>query len=400
MTLPERCSVAIIGGGPAGSALAALLAAQGRRPILLERDNFPRPKLCGEFLSMEAQGLLARIGCMEEVKALRPVPLTRARFFSPSGHEAAFDLGAQAWGLSRTALDESLFRHAQKRGALAFEGAAVTRLTPMGEGALLEVTLRRSDGTVGVSRLRAERVVAAYGRRNGLDKTLGRADASRRRSFVGYKLHHKLRPGANAAAASLTGTVEIHLFDGGYCGVSVVEDGSVNVCLLAHERVLKPTDGTALRDLPAFLSRLSPSLRARCADLLPAGEPLAAAQLDFSARTTGAGPILFVGDAAGMIAPLCGDGQAMALEGAVLLAELMAHGDAPTLARRWETAWRERFATRLRVGSGLQDLLIRPGPARAVVKLVAAWPGLAAPWIALTRGAGLRTTVPSAITVP
>lgn len=400
MTLPERCSVAIIGGGPAGSALAALLAAQGRRPVLLERDFFPRPKLCGEFLSMESQGLLARIGCLEEVKALRPASLTRARFYSPAGREATFALGGQAWGLSRAALDETLFRHAQRRGALAFEGATVTRLTPEDGGVALDVTSRRPDGSVGVSRLRAERVVAAYGRRNGLDKTLGRADANRRCSFVGYKLRHKSRPGSDAAAASLAGTVEVHLFDGGYCGVSVVEDGSVNVCLLAHERVLQSADGTALRDLPAFLSRLSPSLRARFTDLLPMGAPLAAAQLDFSARTTGAGPILFVGDAAGMIAPLCGDGQAMALEGAVLLAELMAEGDAPELARRWDAAWRRRFSARLRVGRALQGLLMRPALARTAVRAVDRWPALAAPWIALSRGAALRTTPPSAITVP
>lgn len=387
MTLPERCSVAIIGAGPAGSALAALLTAQGRRPVLLERDFFPRPKLCGEFLSMESQGLLARVGCLEEVKALRPAQLTCARFYAPSGREAAFALGGQGWGLSRAALDEALFRHAQRRGALAIEGAAVTRLTPEGGGALLEVALRRPDGTSGMSRLRAQRVVAAYGRRNNLDRALGRADANRRSPFVGYKLRHSLRPGARAAAASLAGSVEVHLFDGGYCGVSVVEDGSVNACLLAHERVLKPADGVAPRDLPAFLARLSPSLRARFADLLPAGEPLAAAQLDFSVRTTSVGPVLFLGDAAGMIAPLCGDGQAMALEGAVLLAELLASDDDETLPRRWEKAWRRRFAARLRLGRGLQNLLMRPSLAQATARVVAAWPALATPLLALTRSA-------------
>ncbi len=390
MSLPSWCSVAIIGGGPAGSALAALLAAQGRRPVLLERDHFPRPKLCGEFLSMESQGLLARVGCLDEVKALCPAPLTRARFYTPSGREVAFDLGGQAWGLGRAAFDETLLRHAQRRGALAFEGATVTRLTRKPGCVELEVERRRPDGTFSKGRMRADLVVAAYGRRNQLDGALGRADAGRRSPFIGYKLRHEFRPGAQAAATRLYGAVEVHLFNGGYCGLSFGEDGSVNACLLAHERLLRETGAPTVRDLPLFLSRLSPSLRARFADLRPAGVPLAAAQLAFSLRTTGEGPVLFLGDAAGMIAPLCGDGQSMALEGAILLAELMESGDDATLARRWEKAWRRRFAARLRVGRGLQNLLMRPAVAEAAARAVGAWPALAAPLLAMTRGSTPR----------
>lgn len=392
VNLPERCSVAIVGGGPAGSALAALLARAGRRPVLLERDRFPRQKLCGEFLSMEAQALLKRIGCLDAVLALRPAAITGARFFSPSGRSVEIDLGAEALGLGRAALDETLFLHAKRSGALAFEGAAVTRMDEDADGVLLEIERSLPDGTRGKRLLRADRVVAAYGRRSALDRPLDRDFLRRRSPFVGYKRRHVLLPGTDAVAAELHGKVEIHLFEGGYCGVSGVDGGAVNVCLLAEERVFAAAGESLHRDAITRLARLSPSLRGRIEAMRPDGEPLAAAQLIFTPKESSSGSILFIGDAAGMIAPLCGDGQAMALESAVLLAELMARGDAADLPRLWDDLWRRRFATRLRAGRWLQALLMRPSAAEAVVRILKPWPVLAAPLLARTRGAaGLQT---------
>jgi len=381
--MPERCSVAIVGGGPAGSALAALLARAGRRPVLLERDRFPRQKLCGEFLSMESQELLRRIGCLDAVRALKPSVITGARFFSPSGRTVEIGLGADALGLGRLALDEALFRHAERSGAIAFEGATVARMDEDADGVLLEIERSLPDGTRGKRLLRADRVVAAYGRRSGLDRPLDRDFLRRRSPFVGYKRRHAFLPGADAVAAELRGKVEIHLFDGGYCGVSVVDGGAVNICLLAEERVFAAAGRAPL----TRLARLSPSLRGRLEALSANGDPLAAARLTFTAKEPSSGSILFIGDAAAMIAPLCGDGQAMALESAVLLAELMARGDGADLPRLWDDLWRSRFAARLRIGHWLQTLLLRPAAAEAAVRVFGAWPALAAPLLTRTRGA-------------
>ena len=86
-----------------------------------------------------------------------------------------------------------------------------------------------------------------------------------------------------------------------------------------------------------------------------------------------------------MIAPLCGDGQAMALESAIMLAELMTRENGARLPELWDDAWRRRFSTRLWLGGRLQGLLLRPRAAEAAVRLLRPWPALAGPVLALTR---------------
>ena len=103
--------VAIIGGGPAGGALAAELASSGRRVVLCERERVPRGKLCGEFLSGEACGYLAHLGCLEEVLEAGAVEIARARFTAPSGRVVEIVLPRTALGLSRKGLKNKISRY-------------------------------------------------------------------------------------------------------------------------------------------------------------------------------------------------------------------------------------------------------------------------------------------------
>ena len=370
MTLPERCDVAIVGGGPAGSALAALLARAGGRPVLLEKDRFPRAKVCGEFLSMEAQGLLRRIGCLEAVQERAPAVIEHARFFSPSGQRVEFALGAGSLGLSRFALDETLFRHAQDSGATALEDAEVLKIVPDVGGTTLILSKGRA--------LRAELVIAAGGRR------LVPAAAKSAPLFVGYKRRHRFV--SSADAADLDGCVEIYLFKDGYCGVNGVEDGAVNVCLLADDSWLASLPSPKWEAVAVEMGRLNPSLGKRLLSLRPDGDPLAVARISLSAPGPVSGSLLRVGDAAGMIAPLCGDGQAMALDSAILLAELMATTERADLPAAWTVAWQRRYRFRLRVGRGLQGLLLKPRASEAALAACALWPALPRFLLTATRG--------------
>lgn len=347
--------------------------------VLLEKDFFPRAKVCGEFLSMEAQGYLRRVGCLDTVLAEGPAAIERARVFSPSGRRVEFALGGEALGLSRTVLDELLFRHAQDSGAAAFEGVEAVKIEPIPGGELLTLVRRGRDGQPQRLELRAGLVVEAAGRKP--------APASRPRGslFVGCKRRH--RPASSAAAEGLRGRVEVHLFEGGYCGVSQIENGGVNVCFLAEERWLAALASPRWEAAAAAMSRSSPSLAGRLSTLLADGEPAAVARVAFDCAVAEESRRPRVGDAAGMIAPLCGDGQAMALESALLLADFMGGADRTALPAVWAETWRRRFRWRMRLGRGLQGFLSRPWAAEAAAAVLGRWPFLVHPILAATRGA-------------
>lgn len=363
MSFPARCDVAVLGGGPAGSALAALLARAGRRPVLLERDRFPRRKVCGEFLSMEAQGLLARIGCLDSLRALGPAVIERARFFAPAGHAAEFPLGAAAWGLSRWAFDAALFRHARSCGVEAFEGANVVDRKAAEGRTRLEIDLADPGEPPRRVTLEAGTVVDARGRPP--------APAGGEPLFIGYKRQHRPKPGFSPDDV-MRGAVEVHLFPGGYCGLNAVEGGAVNVCLLARGDWLAALESPQWDGVAQAMAHRSPSLRRRLETLIPEGPPSAVARVRIGSPEPPRS--LAVGDAAGMIAPLCGDGQAMALESALLLADLIARTEPSKLLTEWSRAWSRRFAPRIRLGRSLQGLLLRPWGAELAVGLVALYP--------------------------
>ncbi len=377
--------VAIAGGGLAGAALAIQLARQGRQVVVLERDQLPRDKLCGEFLSAESRRLLDALGALGRVEAAGAVRLERARFTAPSGHEITFPLPHPALGISRRVLDALLLEVAAEAGAAVRTRVEVQAFRRREQS--FEVQL------VGQESLRAGWAIGAHGRRARLDQQLERGSFRARSPFVGLKRHH--RPRTERVAAELLGAVEIHGFDGGYLGLSFVEGGVVNACLLAGESVLEAAGGGGWETVTEHVARQNPHLAARLEALEPLPErALAVAQVSFEFKEREKDEVLFVGDAAGMIAPLAGDGQAMALASAHTLGALLLKAPAsPTsedraaLARRWDRAWRLEFELRMRLARLLQGQLLAPRRADRLVRGVAAVPGLAGALVRLTRGA-------------
>src|SRR5258708_28897474 len=126
--------VVIIGAGLAGSRIAAVLAGHGWDVLLLERHKLPHHKVCGEFLSPEAQGSLRAMGLHSTVAALQPAEMTQARLFSRGGVQMRVDLPGAAWGVSRFALDAALAQSAEQRGAAVHTGVTATALRPIDVG--------------------------------------------------------------------------------------------------------------------------------------------------------------------------------------------------------------------------------------------------------------------------
>lgn len=389
---PPNFDAVIAGAGPAGSSMAAWLAAQGWSVLLVEREQLPRHKVCGEFLSPEAQTTLAAQGVYESVAALHPVPLTAANLTAPSGSALAITLPGEAWGISRYALDAALAAAAKARGAEVWYGTTLTGWHEVegakagGAGRNFSVELRRA--TVDLTTVRTRALLVACGR-HGLARLLPHSAARgvarpAQNAAVGIKCHF-----ANLA---MPAQVELYLFEGGYIGVNPIENGCANVCALASYsafaragRSPRALIEAAARWNPAFGRRVLPGLA------LPETE-CAVAPVDARHRAAPWQGLPLLGDTAAMIPPLCGDGMAMALRSAELCAPLV-NGylrSACTwaeLGSRYSALWQAEFGARLRTGRRLEALLLSPRASEWLLKVGKAFPALADYLLRATRGA-------------
>lgn len=369
--------VIVIGGGLAGCSAATQLAQQGHDVVLLEKDSYPRHKLCGEFLSPEAQTSLDRLGVLEKVQDAGTHTVEHARLTGPSGTVAEHALPDTALGLSRYRLDALLFRRACEVGV---EGRTNTKVTDV-DGSLENGFVVQAGGTTIEGRL----VLGAYGRRGVLDRTLDRPFLQQDAPYVAFKAHYAgvSRPGP--------GTIEIHAAPGGYCGVGPVEGERLNVCWIGRIDALQDAGGTPTTMLSA-LCRENPRLRDRLAPLSRVSEQFeAVSQVPLMAKEQFVNDVCMVGDAAGMIAPLCGDGMAMALDAADLavpLADEFLTGRRSSSAFRdaYRTRWHAQFGTRLRLGRWVHAAAFRPAATTALLTTCRALPPLTRWLIRATRG--------------
>jgi len=360
----ERDAV-IVGAGPAGSAAAAVLATGGFDVLVLEKDRFPRRKVCGEFLSGSARETLVRLDALAAVAA-EAESIERASIHLTRGRAVRFALPGPAFGLSRARLDEILAGAAAARGAEVAFGVRVVAVEET-SGAMRV----RAVGPAGREEtIVARTVVGAWGRWNALDRTLDRRFLRQGGRFFGWSGDY------DAPASALRGDARLYLFPGGYCGLSRVEHGAVHLAGVIAER--------ALRRLPpgwapvvAHARRSNPDLDRDMALLSPRegdGGFLGTGPVFFTRKPAAEGALLMTGDAAGVIDPFLGEGLAVALASGVLAGETLARGLASELGlaeapSRYARDWAARFAGRARRGAAGRTLMLHPVAARVVARV-------------------------------
>ena len=385
-----RRDVVVVGAGLAGSGIAAALAQRGWDVLLVERDRFPRHKVCGEFLSPEAQHSLQAFGLLEDVSALGPVPLHAATITTPGGATVEMALPADAWGISRYALDARLAAAVERRGGQVWQGAAVTRTVREGDGYVLHVRRRGAARQQEDQILQARAILMACGRHSSAalppHTTADAADKRGWRDCVGLKIHYR--------NVHMEPRVELYLFPGGYVGINPVEGGRANVCVLITCTALQAAGKSLACVLDMVAARHSVfAERLRGADAVAESE-CAVAPVDTQRRPvpwdveTGAACI---GDTAAMIPPLAGDGMAMALRSAELClgpahAFLQGRLSLEGWAAAYSRAWQGEFGRRLRLGQALQSALTIPGLGDVMAGIGQRLPGAAGWLLAETRG--------------
>lgn len=339
-------NVGIIGGGLAGLISAILLSRKGFSVTLFEEKKYPFHRVCGEYISNEVIPFLRKNELYPE--ELNPFSLTNFRLTSPSGKSLEIPLDLGGFGVSRYTLDHWLCQIAIQDGVEIVHERVVS--CDHKEG-LFHIETRSNE------RLQFDIAIGAFGKRSTLDKDLNRSFISKRSPYVGVKYHLKTKEVNNQ-------NIELHNFSGGYCGISRVEDDKFNMCYLSERDNLK-NHGSIPKMEEAILFK-NPRLKNIFvnSDFL-FEKPEVINEISFSPKEPVFNHILMIGDSAGMITPLCGNGMAMAIHSAKLLSEgveenIKAGFDLQKLENDYSLVWRKLFSNRLWAGRKIQNLFGAP----------------------------------------
>jgi flavin-dependent dehydrogenase len=351
-----------VGGGLAGAAFALELARNGRPVIVLERAPAPQHKVCGEFLSAEAQTLLQVLGL--DLESLHAVPMSHACLVSEP-YQAIFQLPFVAAAVSRFRLDQALLLAAQRAGANVVRGTAVLGIEPHPHAVLVKTHAKTWT---------ASAIALATGKHSlrSFRRPLGR--------MVGFKMHLE----STAANRQLANQVQLVFFRAGYMGACVVEAGTLSIAWVMTDELLRNVGSTwpAQRD---YLARQSE----RIGDLLSGARPMfakpaATASIPYGyLRKEAIDPRIFpIGDQLAVVPSFIGDGMAIALHTGLTAARSVLAGEAAASYHRKVIRLLQRqFGLARILGGLLETRIVSPTIIAAATYL----PSLATRVVAATR---------------
>ena len=368
--------VLIVGGGLAGLVNAIHLSNTGLKVIVLEKNDFPKHKVCGEYISNEVLPYLEQLG----IHPFRAGATAINQFLlsTPTGVQVETKLPLGGFGISRYTLDHLLYQTALANGCVV-EKAMVEKIDFFGDK--FRVSTRR-----GIDYF-ATFVIGAYGKRAALDIALNRKFIREKTPFLAVKCHY--------TGDFPNNLVALHNFEGGYCGVSKVENDLINVCYLANYKSFKP-----YRKIEAYQREVlfkNPHLKNIFQHLKMAfPQPISISQISFSTKERVQNHIFMSGDTAGMIHPLCGNGMGMAIHSAQILSNLLVQyfngrtTNRQELEQEYIAMWNQTFRKRLTVGRFLNFFLATPILLEKGIPLLRLLPNLLPFIIKQTHGEVLR----------
>ena len=364
----------IIGGGLAGLCLAIQLADKGVSVVLFEKNQYPFHKVCGEYISMESWDFIKSLGLNLDQLDL-PI-INKLRISSEKGFMLEHSLQMGGFGISRFSLDHALARIAAAKGVAILEHCKVNGLERIdNEGFIIKSST--GDFNVGV-------LCGSYGKytpqflARKLMDTGNESD-----NYIGVKYHIKTDLAPDR--------IELHNFKDGYCGVSKVDKDWHCLCYLTTSRNLKE-NGKDIQEMEANVLHKNPFLKAYFTNAEFVNKnPLVISNIHFSRKQTETDGVFLLGDAAGSITPLCGNGMSMGMRASKILAtELIRYFEKKesidSVSANYKKAWDHAFGRRITAGYYLQGLFGKRTTTDLALRALNNFPGVLNKLVSLTHG--------------
>jgi flavin-dependent dehydrogenase len=364
-------SIVILGGGLAGLIAAIHLKKHNHNVVVIEKNEFPKHKVCGEYISNEVVPYLKSLGL--NIESLHPKHIDKLSFSLVSGKAINTSLPLGGFGISRFELDQYLCNEAKKSGCIIVQ-EIVSDVDFVADTFTITTNLNTYHASI---------VIGAFGKRSNLDVKLQRNFIQKQSHWLGVKAHYKVD-----FPDDLVG---LHHFKGGYCGVSKIENNLVNICYLANYETFKKHKST--EDYQLNVVSQNPNLKYIFNNaVIQLDKPLTISQVSFEAKKCVEDHVLMIGDTAGLIHPLCGNGMAMAIHSAKIAADLVIafeNGEIMTrdlLEQKYEEQWNYNFSKRLKTGRILARILQKEKLSAFVMRILLVFPFLLSIIIKHTHG--------------
>ena len=378
--------VAIVGGGLAGLALSIQAAKAGHKTILFEKEKFPFHKVCGEYVSLESWNFLEELGLplsQMNLPIIRDLVVT-----APNGKKLERRLPLGGFGISRYKLDAMRADIAKVNGVELLEETKVNDINFTDEMFNVQCLPVRSAAKAGSTlHVQSKIVAATFGKRSNLDVKWKRGfvlqKPNKLNNYIGVKYHVRTDWSKELIA--------LHNFKNGYCGISQIEGEKFCLCYLTTAKNLEDC-GNSIEEMEKKILCSNPHLKnifAKAEKLYPA--PVTISQISFEKKSLIENHILMIGDAAGMITPLCGNGMSMALHGSKMAFEqidlfLRDKITRQQLEKEYEDHWKKQFANRLKTGRMIQRFFGSAVLSNLLISALKPFPTIATKLVSRTHG--------------
>jgi len=367
--------VGIVGGGLAGLSLSILLAKKEYKVVLFEKEKYPFHRVCGEYISLESWNFIESLGL--NLSALNLPIIKKLIVSSPNGKRVNADLDLGGFGISRFFIDNELKKIAINNGVIVLEETKVNDVV-FNDGKFA-IKYKSESVTCAVA-------VASFGKRSNLDvkweRDFVRRKPGKLNNYIGVKYHIK--------SSVPVDTIALHNFKYGYCGISKVEDDAYCLCYLTTAQNLK--NNNSIKEMEQNILYKNPFLKQLFTEsefLLK--EPVTISQISFDRKSLVENHVLMIGDAAGMITPLCGNGMSMALHSSkiasIYIGQYLNKEITMTeMEKRYRQQWENNFGRRLKVGRIIQKMFGKELTTNLFISLLKPFPFLVNKIVKATHG--------------